>query len=520
MPPRLHPARQGRRPRITTATFAAALGLCLLTGCTVGPDFQKPKWASPESWFSGPRQNLMKPVSKRDTSTAVVEPIDPEWWALFGDPQLTALERRVAAENLDVQIAAVRLAQSRDQLGIVESAQFPMLNGSTSYTRQQSSNHGIFVLIPSSGGNTTSVGGFQTNTLKPFDLYQGGFDASWEVDLWGRVRRSVESSTASSEAAAEAQRSALLSTLAEVARDYIQLRGTQAQLQISRDNVKIAQQSVTLTQQRAAGGLTTDLDVANASAQLRATLADIPVLEQQEAQLINALSFLLGQPPNALRADLETAHPVPPVPTSVPIGVPSELAHRRPDIRQAEAQLHAATADIGVAQANFYPTLNLSGSIGLQSLQWSHAFDLSSRQYSFGPGLTIPLFEGGRLRSTLHLREAQQEEAALAYQKTVLGAWHEVDDALTAYQAQQARRDQLALAVADNKRALNLAQQRYQEGVSDFLDVLTAQRSLLQTQLELQRSTTIVSTNLVALYKALGGGWEKDLPLQQTASAQ
>ena len=518
MPSKFLPVPPGRRHWVNTT---AALALCTLAGCTVGPDFERPKWAAPASWFSGPRQVLMKPVSKRDISAEVVEPVDPEWWALFDDPQLTALARRVAAENLDVQIAAVRLAQSRDQLGIVESAQFPLFSGRTSYTRQQSSNNGIFALNPSAAGQTaSSIGGFQGRGLKPFDIYQGGFDASWEVDLWGRIRRAVESSTATSEAAAEAQRLALLSTLAEVARDYIQLRGTQSQLQIARDNVKIAQQSVALTRQRAAGGLTTDLDVSNASAQLRTTLAGIPPLEQQEAELINALGFLLGQPPNALRAELETAHPVPPVPPTVPVGIPSELAHRRPDIRQAEAQLHAATADIGVAQANFYPSVNLSGTIGLQSLQWSHAFDLNSRQYAFGPGVTIPIFEGGRLRATLHLREAQQAEAALVYQKTVLQAWQEVDDALTAYQAQQARRDQLALAVADNRRALNLAQQRYAQGVSDFLEVLTAQRSLLQTQLELQRSTTIVSTNLVALYKALGGGWEKDLPLQQTASAQ
>ncbi len=229
--------------------------------------------------------------------------------------------------------------------------------------------------------------------------------------------------------------------LAEVARDYIELRGTQQQLQIARDNVKIAQQNLSLTQQRAAGGVTTDLDVAQASAQLRATLAEIPRLEQQEAAQINALEgFLLGQPPNALRSDLDVPHPVPPVPSHVPVGVPSELARRRPDIREAEAKLHAATADIGVAQAAFYPTLNLTASIGLQSLQWSHAFDLSSKQYAAGPGLTIPLFEGGRLRATLDLREAQQEEAALTYQKTVLQAWQEVDNALTAYQAEQARR--------------------------------------------------------------------------------
>ena len=243
--------------------------------------------------------------------------------------------------------------------------------------------------------------------LQPFDLFQGGFDASWEVDLWGGVRRSVESASASTEAADEARRSALLSSLAEVARDYIQLRGVQTQLQIARDNVRTARQSLNLTQERAAGGVTTDLDVANASAQLRTTLAQIPTLEQQEAQQINALSLLLGQPPNALRADLQTAAPVPPVPPRVPVGLPSELARRRPDIRQAEAQLHAATADIGVAQANFYPSLNLTGSLGLQSLQFGKLFDLNAKQYAIGPGLTIPIFQGGQLRATLQLAGAR-----------------------------------------------------------------------------------------------------------------
>ncbi|MFL5281788.1 MAG: efflux transporter outer membrane subunit [Rhodopila sp.] len=501
----------------------AAWVLITCTGCTVGPDFQRPKWAAPESWFSGPRQNVMK-VSARTLSTPDADPVDVAWWSLFDDPKLTAMVQRVAGENLDVQIAASRVDQARAQLGIAQSAQFPNLNGNVSYVRQHASNNGIFVIIPSaagaSGASGATTGGVQARGLKPFSIYQGGLDASWEVDLWGRVRRSVESSTASSVAAEDMQRGVLLSTIAEVARDYIDLRGTQAQLRIARDNVKIAEQSLALTRQRAEGGVTTDLDVAQASAQLRATLADIPPLEQQEAELINALSFLLGQPPNALRNDLEVPNPVPPVPPRVPAGIPSELAQRRPDIRQAEAQLHAATAEIGVAEANFYPALNLTGSVGLQSLQWSHAFDLNSKQYALGPGLTIPLFEGGRLRATLHLREAQQEEAALNYQRTVLQAWQEVDNALTAYQAAQTRRDELAQAVSDNRQALALAQERYQQGVSGFLEVLTAQRSLLQTQIELQRATTLVSTNLVALYKALGGGWQKDLPLQQTASAQ
>jgi NodT family efflux transporter outer membrane factor (OMF) lipoprotein len=351
-------------------------------------------------------------------------------------------------------------------------------------------------------------------------LFQGGFDASWEVDLWGGVARSVESATASTEAANEATRSTLLSSLAEVARDYIQLRGVQAQLAIARENVRTARQSLDLTQQRAAGGVTTDLDVANASAQLRTTLSQIPTLEQQEAQTINALSLLLGQPPNALREELVTAKPVPPVPPRVPVGVPSELARRRPDIRQAEAQLHAATADIGVAQANFYPTLNLTGSVGLQSLQFGKLFNLNSKQYSLGPGLTIPIFEGGQLRATLQLREALQQEAAVNFQKTVLQAWHDVDNALTAYKAEQTRRDELIQAVAENRRALALAQSRYQQGVADFLTVLVAETSLLASQQQLADSTTTVSSNLVALYKALGGGWEIDMPEETKAAAK
>lgn len=495
------------RRRVALAALLLGLG-----GCTVGPDFTAPDWASPSSWFGAPR-----PKANRPLSYAVAEPIDPNWWELFHDPQLTALERRVAAENLDVQVAAIRFEESRQQLANARAALFPSFNANGSFTREKPSNNGIFAAAPNAAGangatgNTT--GGVKGGGIQPFNVFQTGFDATWELDFWGKVRRSVESATASEQAAEEARRSTLLSSLAEVARDYILLRGTQTQLQIARDNVRTAQQSLQLTQQRAAGGVTTDLDVANASAQLRTTASQIPSLEQQEATLINALSLLLGQPPNALRADLQTAKPVPPVPPKVPVGLPSELARRRPDIRQAEAQLHAATANIGVATASFYPSVTLTGSVGLQALNLDHAFDLNSRQYSFGPGITIPIFQGGQLRAQLHLSEAQQQEAAVNYQKTVLSAWHDVDNALTAYQAEQARREQLTQAVAENRRALGLAQSRYQQGVADFLTVLDAERSLLASQQQLADSTTTVSGNLVSLYKALGGGWENDLPL-------
>ncbi len=502
-----------RRTGRLGTTMVTAL---LLGGCTaVGPDFTPPSAASATSWLD----KLVK-KSPPPKSVPVAEPVDPNWWTLFNDPVLTALEKRVASGNLDIQAAAFRLAESRAQLGVAQAAQLPTSHVNSSYTRQKASNTGQFVLAPdalgANGASGSTAGGLSgARRLNAFDVFQVGFDASWEIDLWGGVKRSVESASALVEASTEARRTLLLSTLAEVARDYISLRGTQTQLRIARDNVKTARQSLSLTQQRATGGVTTDLDVANASAQLRNITSQIPTLEQQEAAAINALSLLLGQPPNALRAELETAKPVPPVPPRVPVGVPSELARRRPDIRQAEAQLHAATADIGVAVADFYPSVKIGGSIGLQSVQFARLFDLNSHLYAAGPGISFPLFDGGRLKATLHFREATQQEAAIAYEKTVLSAWHEVDNALTAYASEQARRDELLLAEADNRHALSLAQSRYQQGVADFLAVLDAERNLLATQQQLADSTATISTNLVSLYKALGGGWEPNLPEEE-----
>ena len=490
---------------------AAAALLLALDACTVGPDFSAPEWLSPSTWFTKKAEPL-----PAEPSIPVAEPVDPNWWNLFHDPQLTALEQRVAGENLDVQIAGVRVAESRAQLGVAGAAQFPSLNANGSYTHEKASNIGQFSNAPNplgaNGARGNSAGGIHGGKLQPFDVYQLGFDASWELDLWGKVSRSVESATASVVASNEARRAALISSLAELARDYIELRGVQTQLRITHENLRIFQQSLQLTQQRAAGGVTTDLDVANAAAQVRTTAAQIPPLEQLESERINAISLLLGQPPNALQAELATPRPIPPVPPRVPVGLPSELARRRPDVRQAEAQLHATTADIGVAVAAFYPSVTLSGSLGLQALQPWRVFNVNALDYSGGPGITIPIFQGGQLKATLELRKTQQQEAAISYQKTVLSAWHEVDNALTAYQAEQARRDQLVQAVAENQRALSLAQSRYQDGVADFLQVLTAEQNLGSSQLALTLSTTNVSTNLVAVYKALGGGWETQMP--------
>jgi NodT family efflux transporter outer membrane factor (OMF) lipoprotein len=499
-----------------------AAAATLLGGCAVGPDFHRPVASLPSAWERGTAQ-----VEKAEPSQPVVQSVDAAWWKSFEDPELVRLEERVSASNLDVQVATIRLAQSRALRQISGAGQFPTLEANGSFTREQASANGVMsvVGVPRASTGAASIANGTGNGVavvpgnatgssgaRPFNVWQYGFDASWELDFWGRARRSVEAADASSEAQAEARRDVLLSTLAEVARDYIELRGTQTVLKITRDNLDRAEQIRRLTLERSTNGLASELDVANASAQVTSERALLPRLEQQEAQALNRLSYLLGQAPGSLRDELAAAQPVPPVPPRVPIGIPSELARRRPDIREAEATLHAATAEIGVAKADFYPSITLSGSASMQALQFSQLGNWSSRQFAGGPSLSLPLFEGGRLKGTLALRKAQQQEAAVTFQRTVLAAWHEVDNALIAYSSEQQRHEQLVLTVQEDQRALNLAKARYTTGVGSFLQVLIAERSLLAAEQDLAQNTTTISTNLVSLYKSLGGGWESEYP--------
>ncbi len=300
----------------------------------------------------------------------------------------------------------------------------------------------------------------------------------------------------------------LLSARAELARDYIQLRDTQILLQIARQNLQIARDATTLTEKRVHEGVTTDLDVDNAAALAESIEALIPTLESRCDTTINAIGLLLAKEPGELQPLLAEPRDVPALPEQVPIGVPSELVQRRPDIRKAEAQLHAATASIGMAKADFYPRISLNGSAGFQSLQLSNLANWASGQYVVGPSITLPIFEGGRLKGTLHLREAQQQEAAILYQRTVLDAWREVDDALVVYDAEQRRRDRLKKVVSLNQNALSIARQRYKEGAVDFLNVLNVQKQLLDSQSDLEQSQANAAANLITLCKVLGGGWE------------
>ena len=487
------------------------LACLVMAGCTVGPNFEAPQSPTPEVF------------NRTQTAQAPSKPVesqfDSDWWTQFNDPVLDELEKQLADANLDVAQASARLLQSRAQRRVAGAAADPTLEAATSYDRERGSPNGILSLLGVSptGGKTQSASGNTPTGVTPlpgssgspaYNLYQVGFDATWEIDIWGRVRRSVEAATAETDASYEDRNAILLSARAELARDYIDLRNTQALLQIANQNLEIAQDALKLTQVRVRDGVTTDLDVSNASAQVENIESLIPTLQSHCDTTINAIGLLLGEEPGALRQTLDTPRDVPELPAQVPIGFPSELVQRRPDIRRAEAQLHAATASIGEAKAEFYPRITLNGSAGMQSLQLSSLASWASGQFAVGPSITMPIFEGGRLKGTLELREAQQKEAAIAYKQTVLQAWREVDDALVVYDSEQQRRDRLTQAVSMNERALSIAQQRYKAGALDYLDVLNVQKQLLEAQSNLEQSKAAAATNLVTLCKALGGGWE------------
>ncbi|WP_282364530.1 efflux transporter outer membrane subunit [Pseudomonas sp. PS01297] len=461
--------------------------LLSLGGCVMGPDFKTPETPLAAHWANTPSQS--------GHSGTAESPVDMRWWDSFGDAQLSALVREAQTRNFDLQMAASRLEQSRAMRRQVAADTLPAVDGSAGYSRSRNSQRGL--------NDPSGKEGKQA-----FNLWNGGLGISWEADLWGRVKRSVEVADASVQMAEEDRHAVQLLVIVQTAQDYIELRSTQQGLAVVEQNLHIAQRSLELTRLQLKEGVATDLEVSEAAAQVAEIQARLAPLQQHSAQLINALSLLLAREPRALQAQLSTPANVPSYTATVPIGLPSELAERRPDIRRAQAQLHAATAAIGVAEADFYPRITLSGNMGFQALQLSDLGSWGSRSFAFGPGLSVPLFEGGRLKGALQLQEGRQQEAGIGFQKTVLRAWHEVDDALVAYQANQRRRDSLLQAVAHNQRALDSVHQQYTQGTVDFLNVLTVQNALLANQAALVDSTAQVSLSLVDLYGALGGGWQ------------
>lgn len=490
------------------------LSMLALAACTVGPDYHKPQVNAPEAW------RATQPPAESQVTGANA---DPQWWKLFNDPVLTRLENEVAASNLDLRAASLRLMQSQAERRIASAAQFPHAQANASYGRERASTNGVLGLLGTmeregTGSIASGTQGFGPTALPgsignpSFNLPQYGMNASWEVDFWGHVRRQVEAATAAMHETEEMRRDMLVSLMAETAQDYIDLRAAQTQLGILEHNIEIATNSVRLTTLRFQQGAATRLDVAEATGQLHTFTSRLAPMHAQVTHRLNALSFLVAREPGALDAELGKAGDIPAVPAVVPVGLPSELAERRPDIRMAADHLHAATASIGVAIADFFPRVTLSGSLDVQALQFSGLGSWASRQYGFGPTATLPLFEGGRLTGQLHLRRAQQKEAATMFQRTVLKAWQEIDDAMADFTAAQRQRDELALAVQENEIAVETAKAQYTQGSSDFLNVLTLQNALLSSQSALVDATAHVAGSVTHLYRAVGGGWEDIYP--------
>jgi multidrug efflux system outer membrane protein len=475
---------------MNTKRMMALAASALFAGCAVGPDYEAPRPNVSASW-SGLEKTLPE-----QTSVATARGADlARWWAAFNDPALDALVGRALGSNLDLRTAAARVREARALRGVAQGALLPEVEGGGGLAKEHLS------------ANVPQLGAGMTGTF-----YQAGFDASWEIDVFGGTRRSVESAAAEEEAAIEDLRDVRVILLADVARNYAELRGFQTQLAIARQNVDAQEKTLELTRARLGAGRATDLDVARAEALVATTASAVPALETAIRLSIHRLGLLLGLEPGALGAELSEAKPIPKAPAEIPVGLPTDLLRRRPDIRRSERELAAATARIGAATADLYPRFFLTGAFGLESVKASDFLTASSRQWSVGPQVQWALFQGGRIRAQIEVHNARQEQAAIGFERSLLGALKDVEDALVLHAKEQVRRRTLALAVASQERAVNLAEQRYAQGLVDFLNVLDAERQLYVAQDALVQSDRAVVTDAIALYKAVGGGWTVDKP--------
>ena len=475
----------------------ASLG-CTLAGCAVGPSFVKPKPDVPAHWSATGMGNGTEGAAHVTAERAQTA----AWWSSFHDATLTSLVQQSASQNLDVKQSVLRIEEAQAQAAVVAGGLWPSLSANAAWSRQRLSTN-----TPSGAIFGLHFPGLPPTLVNPYNQYQLGLGASWTLDLFGTERRALEAAGAEMQAAVEGQHAALLSMVSDVAATYIDLRGAQARRAILERSLATQRDLLQLTRARHDAGLTSDLDVQNAMAEVGTTQAEVPLADREITVDINELSQLMAKPPEALRSQLGEARPVPPVPPLVPIGLPSDLARRRPDLRQAEAGLHAATAEIGIAISNYFPKLTLTAAGGFQSEGLSQLIETASRFASLGPAIELPIFEGGRLRASVRLQRVKAKEAAVVYAQTVLAALNQVEDALAAYGSDQARRASLETAVSASRNARQLAQQRYESGVASFIDVLDAERSEEQNSLALADASTAVSADLVQLYRALGGGW-------------
>jgi NodT family efflux transporter outer membrane factor (OMF) lipoprotein len=459
----------------------ACVALLLIAGCKVGPDFTPPRPDLPSAWVGGTDPQQPAVVTRQSEDLR-------QWWKQLQDPTLDSLIDEALKTSLSLASAEASLRQARALRGIAAGGLWPSATASASATRE--------------GGRQYSTGGGTGN------LFQTGVDATWELDIFGGVRRNVESAEANIQAAAENLRDVQVSIAAEVALAYVQLRGYQQEIVTARENLEIQQHTVDITAKLFKVGFDSGLDMANAEETSAMTEAQIPVYETGARQSIYALSVLLAREPGYLVDRLSPTASLPPLPTTIPAGLPSDLLRRRPDIRQAEAQLHSATAQIGVATAQLFPQFSLTGGVGFASSQANTLLHRANRSFFVGPAASWPIFQGGAIVSNIHAQQALRDIAFITYRQTVLTALQDVENALVAFAQEQHHHQSLDKAVAADHRAVDLSLRLFREGQTDFLTVITAQRTLYADDSALTQSRENLVADLIALYKALGGGWD------------
>ena len=475
-----------RNPLASLAGYVWPLIIAALSqGCMVGPDYSRPSVARQDGW-----QTVQ--------GAAALEPGQVRWWLELKDPQLVSCIEKGISGNQNIKEAEARIREARGLRGVAAAALLPQVDSSALYNRlRYSGTSGIIGQLPPG------------LIVLEQDLFQVGFDASWEIDIFGGRRREVQAATARAQSSVENYRDVMISAVAEIARNYVELRGAQRQLSIAEKNSDIQEKTLCLVKIRQDSKIASELEVEQAKAQLERTRGTIPSLQASIRASAYRLAVLTGQPPNSLLDELLTTSPIPNPPDIVPVGLPSDLLLRRPDIRRAENELRAATSDIGASTADLYPRFFLTGQADPQSAKFVDLFRANSLAWTVGPSVSWPVFHGGRIRSNIAAVEARRDEALARYRQAVLTALQEVETSLVGYAEHQVERERLALSAESQARAVNLARERFETGVKDFLTVLDAQRQLVDVENSLALSETQVLVNLVGLYKALGGGWEQ-----------
>ena len=489
------------------AALASALALCaVLAACkAAGPDFHAPRTAAPPAWAAA-----SSPEMERLASRPVPRAFDGRsWWSVFKDPILDGLVDDAMRQNLDLQTAALRIQEARAQRGAAAAQGRPSVSGNGIAGRQRSSENGLLSSL-AGGGAATQAGGAAAPAPSPYsDLYQAGFDATWELDLWGKARRGVEAADASIESAEQARGSAAISLTAEVARAYLQLRAAQRQRAIVLADIVDQQRLLQLTESRSRNGFSAKADAVAQQAEVSSAEARLPPIDEDIDRVQNQLALLLALPPGALAGRLGAAPGAAvALPPEVPVGLPGDLLRRRPDVMKSEADLHAATAKLGQAQAQLFPSITLGAFGGLQATHADDLVDWASRFWAAGLQVSLPIFEGGKLKAQVRTADVQMQEAALGYRAAVLSAFHDANHALVAYAEEQRHASAIDRQLADARRSRDLMRSRWHAGFVSQIEAIDSERRLHQAELQALQGEVAASTDLVALYKALGGDWD------------